>query len=230
MSDTLIVLEEKIGIKFSDRSLLKAAFTHRSYLNENRHLKADHNERLEFLGDAVLELAVTDYLYKKYPKKPEGDLTAYRAALVNSVTLAKVATTIDINEFLLLSKGEAKDVGRARQYILANTLEALIGAIYLDQGYESAQGFIDKFILVLTDEIIEEGSWIDSKSKFQEIAQERLGITPMYKTLGETGPDHDKYFTVGVFLDDELVAEGIGRSKQDAEQGAAKKALTIKGW
>lgn len=222
--------EEKIGVRFQEKNILKEAFTHRSYLNENRHYKSGHNERLEFLGDAVLELIVTDYLYKKYPKKPEGDLTAYRSALVNSVTLSKVATDLGINEHMMMSKGESKDVGRARQYILANALEALIGAIYLDQGYEVTRIFVEKFILILTENIIEEGKWIDAKSRFQEKSQEKLSITPMYKTVKETGPDHDKHFTVGVFLEEELIAEGIGKSKQDAEQEAAKKALTKKNW
>lgn len=222
--------EEKIGVEFKNKSILKEAFTHRSYLNENRQLKIEHNERLEFLGDAVLELAVTDFLYKKYPKNPEGDLTAFRSALVNSVTLAKVATDLGINDYLMLSKGESKDVGRARQYILANALEALIGAIYMDQGYEEARKFIEKSVLILTEEIIEGGTWIDAKSRFQEESQEKLGITPVYKTTKETGPDHDKHFTVGVYLEEELVAEGVGKSKQDAEQEAAKKALVKKGW
>lgn len=222
--------EEKIGIDFENKALLKQAFLHRSYLNENRQLVLEHNERLEFLGDAVLELATTDYLYKKYPMKPEGDLTAYRSALVNSVTLAKVATDLGINDHLLLSKGEAKDTGRARQYILANTIEAVIGAIYLDRGYDLAQNFIEQFVLVLTDGIVSGGSWIDAKSRFQERAQEKLSITPFYKTTKESGPDHDKHFTVGVYLEDDLVEEGTGKSKQDAEQEAARKALIRKGW
>lgn len=222
--------EEQIGITFKDKSLLKQAFTHRSFLNENRNLTLSHNERLEFLGDAVLELSVTDYLYKAFPEKPEGELTALRSALVNAITLSDVAAKLQVNDFLLLSKGEAKDTGRARQYILANTLEAIIGAIYLDQNFEIADGFINKFVLVLTDQIVREGLWIDAKSKFQEKAQERISITPIYKKIKETGPDHDKHFTVGVFLDEALVAEGTGKSKQDAEQEAARKALEKKGW
>jgi ribonuclease-3 len=222
--------EKTISILFKDKDLLKQALTHRSYLNENRQLKISHNERLEFLGDAVLELVVTDYLFHKYPKKPEGELTSYRSSLVNSNTLARVADQIKINNFLLLSRGEAKDVGRARQIILANAFEAVIGAIYLDQGYEVARDFIAKYIFDLLDEIVEQGSFIDSKSLFQEKAQEKVGITPSYKTLKEEGPDHNKRFTVGVYLSGDLVIEGMGKSKQEAEQEAAKKALTKQGW
>jgi ribonuclease III len=222
--------EEIIGITFKDKNLLKQAFTHRSYLNENRNLTLSHNERLEFLGDAVLELSVTKYLYDQFPAKPEGDLTALRSALVNAITLSEVATNIQVNDFLLLSKGEAKDTGRARQYILANTFEAIIGAIYIDQGFEMANEFISKFVLTLTDEIVRTGTWIDAKSSFQEKAQERAGITPSYKKLKDTGPDHDKHFTVGVYLDEVLIAEGTGKSKQDAEQEAARKGLEKKGW
>jgi ribonuclease-3 len=222
--------EEIIGITFKDKNLLKQAFTHRSYLNENRNLTLSHNERLEFLGDAVLELSVTKYLYDQFPTKPEGDLTALRSALVNAITLSEVATNIQVNDFLLLSKGEAKDTGRARQYILANTFEAIIGAIYIDQGFEMANEFISKFVLTLTDEIVRTGTWIDAKSSFQEKAQERAGITPSYKKLKDTGPDHDKHFTVGVYLDEVLIAEGTGKSKQDAEQEAARKGLEKKGW
>ena len=222
--------EKIIGFTFKDKALLKQAFTHRSYLNENRSLTLSHNERLEFLGDAVLELSVTRYLYDQFPTKPEGDLTALRSALVNAITLSEVATNIQVNDFLLLSKGEAKDTGRARQYILANTFEAIIGASYMDLGFEMANEFISKFVLTLTDEIIRNGTWIDAKSSFQEKAQERAGITPSYKKLKDTGPDHDKHFTVGVYLDEVLIAEGTGKSKQDAEQEAARKGLDKKGW
>ena len=222
--------EKQIGVTFKDKNLLKQAFTHRSYLNENRDLKIEHNERLEFLGDAVLELSVTAYLYKEFPSKPEGDLTALRSALVNAVTLSNVGATIKLNDFLLLSKGESKDTGRARQYILANTMESIIGAIYLDQGYEVANDFISRCVLVLTEDIVRSGTWIDAKSKFQEKAQERVGITPSYRKIKETGPDHDRHFTVGLFLDEELVSEGSGKSKQDAEQEAARKGLEKKGW
>jgi ribonuclease-3 len=201
-------------------------------LNENRGSGLEHNERLEFLGDAVLELVVTSYLFRKYPKKPEGELTAFRSAIVNTVSLIKVAETMGLNEFMLLSKGEAKDKGRARAVILANAVEAVIGAIYLDQGYNSAANFISENILnvIDIDEIVKTKSWLDAKSRFQEKAQEKVGVTPSYKTLKETGPDHDKQFTLGVFLGDVQVALGSGPSKQEAEQKAAEKALQVKGW
>lgn len=222
--------ENIIGITFNDKNLLKQAFLHRSYLNEHRDIKMDHNERLEFLGDAVLELVVTDFLFKKFPEKPEGDLTAYRAALVNANTMSEVATKLGMNDYLLLSKGEAKDTGRARQVILANTIEAVIGAIYLDQGYEVTDKFIADNLFEKTDEIINKNLWQDAKSLFQEKAQEAEGITPSYKVITETGPDHDKRFTVGLYLKEQLVSQGEGHSKQEAEQDAAQNGLTIKGW
>ncbi len=222
--------EKKANISFTDKALLKQAFTHRSYINENKSSKLEHNERLEFLGDAVLELVITDYLFKKYVNKPEGELTSYRSALVNSTTLSKVATDLSMNEYLLLSHGEAKDTGRARTYILANTFEALLGALYLDQGYDATAKFISDHIFNLIDEIVEKGSWIDAKSRFQELAQEKTGVTPSYKTIKEVGPDHDKHFTVGVYLGNQLIVSGDGASKQDAEQNAAKKGLEAKGW
>lgn len=224
------IFERNAGVTFSDKSLLKQAFIHRSYLNENRGLKMEHNERLEFLGDAVLELVITDYLYKKYPDKAEGDLTAYRSALVNSTTLAIAAEKIGMNSFLLLSKGEAKDTGRARQFILANTFESFVGAIYLDQGYVEARGFISRQLFDLIDDIISNKGFIDAKSHFQERAQEKVGITPSYKLIKETGPDHNKVFTVGLHLGDELVITGDGKSKQEAEQKAAQGALELKRW
>lgn len=224
------VFEKSIQVDFKDKSLLTQAFVHRSYINENRGLKLDHNERLEFLGDAVLELVITDYLYHKYPQKPEGELTAYRSSLVNSNTLASVAEKIGMNSFLLLSRGEAKDTGRARQYILANTFEALIGAIYLDQGYDAAQTFIAAHLFGLIEDIVQKKSFIDAKSRFQEMAQEKVSITPSYKLIKESGPDHNKIFSVGVFLSEQQVATGDGKSKQEAEQKAAEKALELKGW
>lgn len=230
MQKSINEFEEIIGLEFNDKNLLLQSLTHRSYINENRNLKNGHNERLEFLGDAVLELVITDYLYQEYPEKNEGDLTSIRSALVNAQTCAEVAKNININDFLLLSRGEAKDTGRARQYILANALEAVIGAIYLDLGYDKAKDFILKFITPMTEKIIEDELWIDAKSKFQEKAQDKVSITPSYKTIKETGPDHDKKFTVGVFLGDQKIAEGDGDSKQDAEQSAARKALKEKGW
>ncbi len=222
--------QSKTGLNFKDVSLLKQAFVHRSYINENRQSGLSHNERLEFLGDAVLELVITDFLFKKYDDKTEGDLTAYRSALVNADTCAKIATDLEMDQYLLLSKGESKDTGRARQYILANALEALIGAIYIDRGYDDAKEFIEKNFTPMIESIISERSFIDSKSLFQEKAQEFDGITPAYKTIKETGPDHEKKFTVGVYIGKDLVASGEGKSKQDAEQGAARKALEVRGW
>ncbi|MCD6149452.1 ribonuclease III [bacterium] len=220
---------KKIGIKFNDIKFLQEALTHRSYLNEHRGYKLNHNERMEYLGDAVLELAVTDYLYKNYPN-PEGDLTSWRAALVNGEMLAKVAKGLNVDNYLLMSKGETKDTGRARQYLLANAMEAIIGAIYLDQGYGAAEKFILKNIVVNLDKVLKDKSYMDSKSYFQEMAQEHEKITPSYKLIKEWGPDHDKHFIVGVYLDEELVAEGKGISKQDAQREAAKKGLETKGW
>ncbi len=222
-------LEEKIGVKFSNQDLLLQALTHRSYINENPKWHLDHNERLEFLGDAVLELVVTEHLYNTYPN-PEGELTNWRAALVNSVMLAKISSKFELNNYVLLSRGEARDTGRARQYILANAVEAIIGAIYLDQGYKACDQFIKKFIMTELKEILESGSYKDYKSLFQEQAQERAGITPTYEVIKEWGPDHAKNFQVGVYLEKELIGEGSGPSKQDAQQAAAESALKNKGW
>lgn len=225
-------LAERIKVSFKDISLLRTACTHRSYLNENKGSGMEHNERLEFLGDAVLELVVTSFLFRKYSKKAEGELTAYRSAIVNTVSLTKAAEAMNLNDYILLSKGEAKDTGRARSIILANAMEAVIGAIYLDGGYNTAANFISEHILHVIDieEIVKKKGWIDAKSRFQEKAQEKVGITPSYKTLKEVGPDHDKQFTLGVFLRDVQVAIGTGPSKQEAEQKAAEKALEVKGW
>ena len=213
-----------MGVVFKDKNLLKQALIHRSWLNENPENGLENNERLEFLGDAVLELVVTEYLYKKY-KNPEGELTNWRAALVNYINLSEVAGVLEFNDFLLLSKGEAKDMGRARQVILANTMEAIIGAIYLDHGYETVAKFINKNILCDLEKIIKSKSYKDSKSLFQEQSQEKFGITPNYKVLNETGPDHDKVFEVGVYLNEDMVGKGSGPSKQEAEQKAAEAAL-----
>lgn len=223
-------LEGVIGTPFADRDVLREACTHRSYLNENKECDWSHNERLEFLGDAVLELVVTDHLFKKYPERNEGDLTSFRAALVNSNTLAKAGLSLGLSDFLLLSKGEAKDTGKARQYIIANAFEAVIGAIYLDQGYEKAHAFIENTLFPELDEIVAKRLWKDPKSLFQELAQEKTNMTPAYQVLKESGPDHDKEFTIGVFLGDELVAEGVGKSKQEGEQEAASKGLDVKEW
>ncbi len=224
------LFEKKIGFSFRDKKLLEQAFVHRSYLNEHRDAGLEHNERLEFLGDAVLELVVTDYLFRAYGKETEGELTAYRAALVNALTLSSVSTNLGMNEYLLLSKGEEKDTGRARQSLLANAYEALVGALYLDQGYEATRAFIEKTLLPLAAEMVEKRLWQDAKSHFQEKAQEHSGVTPVYGTLKEVGPDHDKKFFVGVTVAGELIAEGEGKSKQEAEQDAARKALLLKGW
>lgn len=222
--------EKKIGYSFKKKTLLEQAFTHRSYLNENRELGRDHNERLEFLGDAVLELVVTEFLFAKYPDKPEGDLTAYRAALVNTQSISEAATTLGMNDYLLLSRGEARDTGRARQIILANAFEALIGAIYLDAGYDAAQKFIEAQLFHKTDEVVSKRLWQDAKSRLQEIAQGLVGITPTYELMSQSGPDHDKRFVVAARIGEERLANGEGRSKQEAEQDAAQKALAAKGW
>src|SRR3989344_3048130 len=222
--------EAKIGFTFTDKRLIETAFTHRSYLNENRNGSREHNERLEFLGDAVLELVVTEFLYKKYLEKPEGELTAFRAALVNTQSIADAATKLGMNDFLLLSRGEAKDTGRARGIILANAFEALIGAIYLDAGYAAAYKFIESQLFHKTDEVVEKRLWQDAKSRLQELVQEKLSVTPTYELANQSGPDHDKRFVVAVYLGSDKTALGEGRSKQEAEQDAASKALTAKSW
>lgn len=226
----LVKFERQIGITFKDKNLLTQAFLHRSYLNEHKDVRMPHNERLEFLGDAVLELVVTDFLYNKYPEKPEGELTAIRAALVNAVLLGEIAADLGMNDYLLLSRGEAKDEGRARQVILANTYEAVVGAIYLDQGYDGAKKFISENLFGKTDEIVSKSLWLDAKSYFQERAQETEGVTPSYKVLSQTGPDHNKKFTVGLYIGEKLVAEGAGHSKQEAEQAAAQQGLEVMHW
>ncbi len=227
---SIATLEGILGVQFIHKETLLSAITHRSYLNEHREATWEHNERLEFLGDAVLELVVTDYLFTKYPEKPEGELTAVRAALVNTNSLADASEQLGVNRFLLMSKGEAKDEGRARQYILANAFEACIGALYIDQGYDVAKGFIASRLFAKTDDIVTKRLWQDAKSRFQELAQEHASVTPTYETLSQEGPDHDRVFTVGVFLRSEKVAEGKGRSKQEAEQQAAERALVVKNW
>jgi ribonuclease-3 len=222
--------QKAIGHHFKNERLLEQAFTHRSYLNENRTPGREHNERLEFLGDAVLELVVTEFLFAKYPQEPEGALTAFRAALVNTQSISDAATKLGMNEYLLLSRGEQRDTGRARQIILANAFEALIGALYLDHGYVTAKDFIAKQLFHKTEDIVEKKLWQDPKSRFQEIAQEKAGITPSYELMNATGPDHDKRFMIGVYLGQERIAAGEGRSKQEAEQQAAEKGLAAKGW
>jgi len=230
MEFNFIDAEKVVGVEFKDKSLLETAFTHRSFLNENKHLHRPHNERLEFLGDAVLELVVTDFLFEKYPNKNEGDLTLYRAALVNTDSLAITARELDFNQFLMLSHGESKDTGRARHSILADSVEAVIGAIHLDQGYEIAKEFILRNITPRIIDIIAQKAWADAKSLFQEKAQEMYGDTPHYETINESGPDHDKIFLVALFVGEEKVATAEGKSKQEAAQEAAAKGLEIKGW
>lgn len=222
--------EARIGKQFRDKRLLEAAFTHRSYLNENRRAGAEHNERLEFLGDAVLELVVTEFLYAKYPQKPEGDLTAYRAALVNTQSISAAAQELGMNEFLLLSRGESRDTGRARQIILANAFEAVIGALYLDQGYDASKDLIAAQLFGKADEVVEKKLWQDAKSRFQELVQERASVTPTYQVIDQSGPDHDKRFVIGAYIGGERIATGEGKSKQEAEQDAAQKAIIAKGW
>lgn len=223
-------LEKKLNIEFKNKELLMQAFLHRSYLNEHAGLAVGHNERLEFLGDAVLELVVTDYLFNEYTDKPEGELTAFRAALVNTNTISDAAKKLGFENYLLLSKGEAKDTGKARAYILANTFEAFTGALYLDQGYDAAKGFIHSHLLPELVTIIKQGLWRDAKSYVQEKSQEHEGVTPSYKVIHDSGPDHDKVFTVGIYFRDTKIAEGKGSSKQEAETAAARNALIAKGW
>lgn len=223
-------LEKTLGLKFKNQDLLTQALIHRSYINEHPEVKLDHNERLEFLGDAVLEIIVTEYLYANY-ENPEGELTNWRAALVNSKTLSEIAREVGLDEQILLSKGESQDSeSKARQCILADALEALIGAIYLDQGPLKAKKFINKWILVKLPEILEKKLYLDAKTKFQEAAQEKAGITPSYKVLREWGPAHAKTFEVGLYLDKELIASGEGNSKQEAQVRAAEEGLKVKGW
>jgi len=216
-------LQKRIGIEFNHEQLLVTAFVHRSYLNEHPDFK-EHNERLEFLGDAVLELVTTEHLYREYPN-PEGDLTSWRSALVKTETISDASQGLGFEDYLFLSRGESKSKGRARQLILANCFEAVIGAIYMDRGFESAKMFISENLLKLLPEIIERKLYVDSKSEFQEIAQRTEGITPSYEVLKEEGPDHNKVFDVGVFLEDRKIGEGKGASKQLAQQEAAKDAL-----
>ena len=222
--------EKKAKVIFSDKGLLKQAFVHRSFINENRGSGLEHNERLEFLGDAVLELVVTEHLYREHPDKPEGELTAWRAALVNSKQLFTVGRELHFNTYIMLSRGEAKEEGKARDYILANAVEAFIGALYLDRGLKFAEKFITTYILSKLPEVLQGKLFVDSKSRFQELAQEKESITPTYTVLKEWGPDHAKHFRIGVYLNKKLAAEGEGSSKQEAEQEAAKNALTEKQW
>lgn len=222
-------LKAALGITIRQKALFQEALTHRSYLNEHKGYEYPHNERLEFLGDAVLELVVTENLFHNY-ENPEGELTSFRAALVNGDMLAKIGGELGVQDYLLMSRGESKDTGRARGYLVANAMEAIIGALYLDQGYDGAKGFILKHIMSHLPEVFEQGLHTDAKSRFQELAQEKTGITPGYRVLKEWGPDHDRHFVAGVYLGEEKVAEGEGASKQESQREAAKQALIIKGW
>lgn len=217
-------LQEKLGVRFNDQNLLQQVFVHRSYLNEHRSFSLGHNERLEFLGDAVLELIVTAYLYRNYPN-PEGDLTAWRSSLVKGEMLAKVARHLHFPDHLLLSYGEAKSGGHEKGYLLANAFEAFIGALYLDQGYEVCERFITENLLGLLANIIENKLFIDPKSRLQEYTQQHLGQTPLYELVEATGPDHAKTFTVTVRIGEKILAQGTGASKQAAQVSAAEHAL-----
>lgn len=216
-------IEEKLGVKFKNIEFLETAFIHRSFLNENRSIK-EHNERLEFLGDAVLELVVTEHLYQNY-KNPEGDLTNWRSALVKTESISEVAKKLGFEEYLKMSRGELASSGRSRQLILANCFEAVIGAVYLDAGYDAAKKVISENLIVGLPKIIEDKLYIDPKSNFQELAQEREGITPKYEVVTEEGPDHNKVFTINVKIGEKVWGKGVGASKQQAQQDAAKNAL-----
>lgn len=216
--------KDKLGVEFEDDNLLLTAFTHRSYVNEHRKTAREHNERLEFLGDAVLELVVTEFLYKNYTD-PEGVLTNWRSALVRTESISAAASRYDFEPLLRLSRGEKHGTDRARAQILANCYEAVIGAVYLDKGYEAARDFIASSLIPTFDDILKTGSWMDPKSHLQELVQSKDGYTPVYKVLQEEGPDHDKTFTVGVFVDNQLKGQGTGPSKQAGQQKAAEEAL-----
>ena len=230
-STELTRLQKKIGHQFNDESLIKQALVHRSYLNEHPDFKLGHNERLEFLGDAVLEIVVTEYLYLNFQETPEGDLTNWRASLVNAKMLYEVATELGVEEHLYLSKGEARDKNKkSRQFILADSIEAIIGAIYLDQGIEAAKQFILKNVVSKLENILENQTYLDPKSHFQEKAQEEKGVTPHYQIIDEVGPDHAKIFTVGLYLGEEQIATGKGSSKQEAQVEAAAAGLKKMNW
>ncbi|HQB50626.1 MAG TPA: ribonuclease III [bacterium] len=224
-------LAQKLRIDFKNERLLMQALVHRSYLNEHSDFPVGHNERLEFLGDAVLELIVTEYLFLNYPEKTEGELTDWRASLVNAKTLSQIAKEIELDKYLFLSKGEAKETAsKGRQYILADAMEALIGAIYLDQGWDVAQRVISELVLSKLENIIANKLYLDPKSYFQEKAQEAYGFTPRYEVLSSSGPDHEKTFEIGLYLDDKLISTGRGMSKQEAQVDAAENGLKKEGW
>ena len=227
MLEKIPQFEKKIEIDFSDKDLLKQVFIHRSYINEHRGVGLQHNERLEFLGDAVLELAVTEFLFTSYDR-PEGEMTSWRSALVKGESLSEEAKKNAMDDYLCVSRGEAKNTGKARDLILANAFEALIGAIYLDQGYEIVKKFVEDHIVYKLPEILEKEHYIDAKSRLQEMAQEKFSITPTYETISESGPDHDKKFIVAVLIGKKKIGEGEGNSKQRAQTSAAANALENK--
>lgn len=230
MEESLKELENKIGISFKNKKILKNALVHRSFLNEKPDFELPSNERLEFLGDAVLELVVTEFLFK-HQKEEEGILTSFRASLVNTEMLSKVANDLGVTNYLYLSKGEKSDIhSKSKKSILADACEAIIGAIYLDQGFAKAKKFIQDNLLIYFNEILESKSYIDFKTFFQEVAQEKIGITPTYKVLDESGPDHDKMFKVGLYIGEEEVSFGFGKNKQKAQEDAAKNGIEIKNW
>lgn len=228
-TNPLTELEAQMELSFDRPDLLELAFIHKSFINESKE-KNECNERLEFLGDAVLELVVTEYLYNTYPDTDEGVLTNWRSALVKGKNLAHVARMLKLGRHLKLSKGEDQSGGRDKDYILANTMEALIGALYLDKGYDRTKEFISRYIIKFLDEIIAQGLHIDAKSHVQEMAQDKIGVTPHYELIDESGPDHDKIFLMGIYFGEDLVGQGKGSSKQTAEQEAARDALRKKGW
>ncbi len=223
-------LQKDLNVQFESMDLLRTAFTHRSYINETNDTTLEHNERMEYLGDAVIELIITHYLFERFPETPEGQLTAYRAALVRTESLSKAAQDLGFNEYLLLSKGEARDIGRARNYILANTFEAFVGALYLDQGYVVAREFVIAQLAPFMDIVLEKSLWRDAKSYVQEKAQEILNVTPTYDMVDHKGPDHDKTFVVVIKFGEDVITTGEGPSKQEAQQEAARKALDIMKW
>ncbi len=227
----ILGLQKIIGTKFENLELLQQALTHRSYLNEHPSSKLGHNERLEFLGDAVLELTVTEHLYRAFPQSPEGALTNFRAALVNAKMLSEISRSLGVEDYLALSKGETRDAkGKARQIILANAFEAIVGAIYMDQGLEASRVFVERIVMPELPRILSEHLYVDPKSRLQEASQDQLGVTPTYKVLEESGPDHDKQFVVGVYIGAEQIATGKGTSKQEAQLAAAARAVKKKGW
>lgn len=220
-------IEKKLGVIFKNKDILNTALIHRSYINENRGKNLENNERLEFLGDAVLELIISDYIYTKYPTKPEGELTAIRSAIVRTESLADESRKLDVGQYLLMSKGEEDSGGKSKEYLLANMYEALLGAIYLDNGFSECQKYVERTLLKKVDSIVSEGLFIDPKTKVQEILQSRFKITPTYEIISEEGPDHDKYFTMALKVGNKKISEGHGTSKQKAEEDAAQNAIGL---